>query len=320
MKAQMRARETLAMMKSPKRSAGIVFLASTLVFLAGLPSLAQAADGWQEAAGGAVAILPNPVKADGIVGGSLVCAEQAWNFRLRTDASAQLPTDDVSMVIDGDKIPAKVRFASGVITIPVSHEVLDPLKAGMSLAFVFGKEKTAPAATFALRGSKKVLEAVAPRCSQIDMSAYHRVAISQTDPAVEEARPLLADEAALFRDATKKEPVLAAATVALPEGRGMLFATLCGSTWYYGRSGCTLTGFVRASAAEDWRAVYNSEGVALYTDPGARNGDWPNIVTLPVSGGIEPSHFVWTGLAYELRDHIVAEQDQFVEGQGDMAQ
>lgn len=281
---------------------------------------AGAADRWEEAGSGAVAILPKPVRANAVVGGSLACAEQAWSFRLRAEGLSQFPAEGASIAVDGEKIPGEAEFASGVITIPIAFESLDPLRDGSTLAFAFGRDKSAPGATFSLRGSRKVLDAIAPRCSQIDMTAYSHIDITETDPAVGLARPLLAEEAALFRAATNKEPALAAATIALPQDRAMLFATLCGSTWYYGRSGCTLTGFVRETATADWRLVYNSEGVALYTDPGASNGGWPNLVTLPVTNGVERSHFIWTGLAYEQRDHIVAEEDPLVEGQGDIAQ
>ena len=100
----------------------------------------------------------------------------------------------------------------------------------------------------------------------------------------------------------------------------MLFSSLCGSTWYYGRTGCTFAAFARLSATAPWQEVYNSEGVAMYTDPKAGNGGWPNLVTLPLVGGTEATHWVWTGSTYELADHAVAGDAMDVEGQGDLAQ
>lgn len=77
-----------------------------------------------------------------------------------------------------------------------------------------------------------------------------------------------------------------------------MFASLCGSTSYYGRSGCTLSGFASASPGSEWKPVYNSEGVRLYTDPKVANGGWPNLVTLPVTDGVEPEHWMWDGSEY----------------------
>ena len=44
-----------------------------------------------------------------------------------------------------------------------------------------GTGEDAPKATFNLRSSKLVIEAIAPRCSQIDMSAFEAVSLSETD-------------------------------------------------------------------------------------------------------------------------------------------
>ena len=65
--------------------------------------------------------------------------------------------------------------------------------------------------------------------------------------------------------------------------------------------------------------VYETEGVHLYLDPKQASGGWPNIVTLPVIGGTEPTHWAWSGDGYELLDQATAEQDK-VEEQGDTDQ
>lgn len=310
-----------------RRDTGISAAAASLARGAGLLAMlalsspALASDRWEEAGGGAVAILPVPAKAQGITGGSLVCAEQKWNFRLRADLSGSPTIGSEAVVsIDDVKLTAAVEQAGSVVTIPVPYEAIEDLKAATRVTFSFGKDKGSPQATFSLRGSKLVLEAIAPRCSQIDMTGYARVGLVEVGPAVEQARPLMAEEAELFRAATKKEPTLAAATLELPEQRSMLFATLCGSTWYYGRSGCTFSAYVRTSATAVWQEAYNSEGVAMYIDPNAGNDGWPNLVTLPLVGGTEPTHWTWNGTTYELPGSAVAEGDPQVEGQGDVAQ
>lgn len=270
---------------------------------------AAAADRWEEAGSGSVAILPVPAAATGITGGSLGCEEQRWSFRLRTDpAVAFQPSSSATIQIDKARLSAKAAFSGGTLTIPFAYEDLDALKRAVRLVFSIGEGKGGPAASFSLRNSKAVIEAVAPRCSQIDMAGYDKVVLADSGAAPDEARPLLEAEAGLFREATKKEPVLAAARVEASDGKALLFASLCGSTWYYGRSGCTLYGFGRTDAAGGWQEVYNSEGVVLYVDPKGGHDGWPNLVTLPVVGGTEATHWSWTGSAYALADRVAADE------------
>ena len=68
------------------------------------PVPALASDRWEEAAGGAVAILPIPSKANGITGGTFACAHQQWSFRLRADAS----------VPAGDALNEALKLADGL--------------------------------------------------------------------------------------------------------------------------------------------------------------------------------------------------------------
>jgi hypothetical protein len=272
--------------------------------LAGAPS-AMASDRWEEAGSGAVAILPVPLKATAITGGSLSCAERRWNFRLRVETTSAFPRHetDGAIAIDGADFPAKANLDPGVATIAFPFEMLELLKAGNRLSFAFDG---APAAVFSLKGSRVALDAVAPRCSEMDMSAYQGVALSETDQAIGTAAKLMAEEAALFREATGKQPILAAASVKVAPDAAMVFASLCGSSRYYGESGCTLSGFARKGASGDWREVYNSEGMALYLDRNTSAGGWPDLVTLAQNGGEEPNHWMWTGLAYELREPAIA--------------
>ncbi|MEQ1951736.1 hypothetical protein [Mesorhizobium sp. CN2-181] len=281
-------------------------LSSLLVVSA--PALAS--DRWEEAGSGAVAILPVPVKATAITGGSLVCAEQRWTLRLRSeDRDASPGLVQAKLTVDEESFPVMAERRPGLVSVSIDREMIEGLKSGAGLAISLGSEQQAPAATFALRNSRKVLEAITPRCSQVDMSAFEQVSLSETDPAVERARPLLAAETKLFREATTATPKLAATHLDRGEGREMLFATLCGSSWYYGRSGCSLFGYVRPTPADEWREAYNSEGMALYIDPKASNGGWPDLVTLERNGGVEAIRWTWNGARYELRDPLVAGDD-----------
>lgn len=277
---------------------------TAVLLLAGaLP--ATAGDRWQEAGSGAVAILPVPLKAAAIKGGSLFCDEQRWAFHLRVETAAQSSRQvtDVAVAVDGVGFAAKASLSPGMATISIPFEMLEPLKAGNRLSFAIDGE---PATAFSLRGSRAVLEAVAPRCSAVDMSAYQSVALSETDHSIGTAAKLMAEETALFREATSKEPILAAASVKVAPDAELVFASLCGSSRYYGESGCTLSGFARQGASGDWREVYNSEGMALYLDPKTSAGGWPDLVTLGRHGGAEPGHWMWTGLAYEIREPAIA--------------
>jgi hypothetical protein len=292
--------------ESRKRLNGL--LAGLLLTVSlGLPAPAFASNRWEQAGSGAVAILPIPVKATSITGGSLVCAEQRWTLRLRTGMDA-VPVGSVpaKLTIDGESFPVTAARQPGLVTIPIDYQMIDQMKSGSGLSVSTGGEDGAPAADFTLRDSRKVLEAITPRCSQVDMSAFEQVSLSETDPAVERARPLLAEETKLFREATTATPKLAAAHLDRGEGREMLFATLCGSSWYYGRTGCTLVGYLRPTAADEWRQAYSSEGMDLYIDPIASNGGWPDLITLDRVDGIEPIRWMWNGSSYELRDPMVA--------------
>ena len=259
-------------------------MAASLALIAGLAmsvGAADASDRWEEAGSGAVAILPPPQKAKGIASASLFCAEQRWSFFFRAEPGA-VPSGWKSpakitlggIVFDGEAVEAR---GSVGMAMPADH--LEALKHASRM--VFAAIDGTVAAGFSLSGSRAAIEAIAPRCSQVDMSAYARIVLSETDPAVETAKILLADEARLFRAETGKQPIHAAATIDLSEGRQLLFASLCGSTSYYGQSGCTLSGFASEGPGSEWRPVYNNEGVLLHTDPDISNGGWPNLVTLP---------------------------------------
>jgi hypothetical protein len=281
--------------------------AAALAALAILPFLSGqgvAAEAWQEAGSGAVAILPVPTEAAAITGGSLVCAEQRWSLRLRT-GPRETPTSAVParLSVDAKTYPMLAEQQARTVTLPLSREIVEALKGGSRLTAELGTDDTV-AATFALRGSRKVIEAVAPLCSQVDMSAYAKIELSETD-AVETARSLLEEEIGLFRAATTATPKVAATRLDRGAGKEMLFATLCGSAWYYGRTGCGLFGFVRTGPVGDWREAYNSEGLAIYTDASTSNGGWPNLVTLD-RFDLEPMHWSWNGERYEPRDPLIA--------------
>lgn len=255
---------------------------------------------------GSVAILPPPHRTSGITGASLFCTEQRWSFLVRlAPEHAGLDGKVPGEIRIGDfRLPVQASPARGQLAVPMPTEALEAIKAGaaMDLRFSGGLK-----AEFALAASRVVIDTVAPRCSPVDMSPFERLDLSGTDVAVAEARPLLASEARLFREATGQDPSLAARKLDLADGKALLMASLCGSTSYYGESGCSLFGYARQGPHDDWRLAYDTEGVRLYLDVGNEKDGFPAIVTLPMTGPAQPSRWIWTGAAYEIHDDVMAQ-------------
>lgn len=274
--------------------------------LAALP--AQAADRWEEAAGGAVAILPAPTPATGITGGSLYCAEQKWGFLFRTDGIADL-AGPVRIGLEGRTLTLDAVVSGNTLQVAVPSDVLEPLKTGSRIKVTAGGEKPTAQAIFNLRNSNKVIDAIAPRCTQIDMSAFQAVSLTETGPDVDAVTALFEDEIKLYRAATTNPLTVTAARIDRSDGKRMLFGSLCGSTWYYGSSGCTLSGWISSGTA-DWQQVYATEGVRLYLDEaGARDG-WPGLASLPMVNGTEAIRWSWNGSAYEAQSGELLAKDE----------
>jgi hypothetical protein len=302
----------------PFGPAGAAFLAS--LALAGAANAATVADRWQEAGSGAVALLPKPQSAKGIAGATLYCIEQRWSFLFRLDGGAAPAGDPPAAVLTlgDDKFPLAATARNGALDVEVPFDMLQPLREAARLVIGEGAGKLQ--ANFSLKGSRDVIDAIAPRCSQVDMSAFESVALTPSDAAVPLAATLLSEEAKLFRAWAGTDPQVSAATVELADGKALLFASLCGSTSYYGLSGCTVAGFARADAAGPWTLAYNTEGALIHLDRAAASGGFPTIVSLPMVGSTTPSHWIWTGEGYELREEVMAEQDKMPPEEGDTSQ
>ncbi|MBA3449253.1 MAG: hypothetical protein H0T56_16930 [Pseudaminobacter sp.] len=121
----------------PKRRRSVRFriglVAACLLTNAGQ---AIASDLWEEAAGGAVAILPPPMNAKMIVGGSLACREQQWSLRLRTGPGARAQDGPATLVVDGDEFAAFSELNAGIATIGVTREMLSAINEGNRLSIM----------------------------------------------------------------------------------------------------------------------------------------------------------------------------------------
>jgi hypothetical protein len=293
-------------------------LAAALVLGIFAVAPAQAASLWEQAGSGAAAILPQPMKPEGIVGASLSCAGQEWTVLLRTGADwrNQLrgATSDSFITGAAEVSIGKTRFSmsalrtSGAIALSLPHDAMEPIRTGTTLIVEISGEAGPAAAQFVLNGSKKVLAAIEPRCSPRSMEGYELVAVSESDAAVAEARSLTKDDIEAFQLATMSEPRVEAAEKQLLGGKAMLFVRLCGSSWYFGRSGCSVSAFLRDDAQQAWLPGYENEGSNAYLDLAATTDGWPNIISVPLKGKPDLSIWRWQDGAYALDPGMVASE------------
>jgi hypothetical protein len=279
---------------------------------------AQTASLWEQAGSGSAAILPEPAKAEGVVGASLSCAEQEWTLLLRTGADwrNQLrgATSPSSITGAAEVSVGKARFAmpalrtNGTIALALPHDALHPIRSGTTLVVDISGEAGPAAAQFALIGSKKILDAIEPLCSPRSMEGYELVAVSESDAAVGEARALIKDDMEAFKLATMSEPRLEAAEKALAGGKAMLFARLCGSSWYFGRSGCNVSAFTRDNPQQAWKPAYENEGSNAYLDLAATTDGWPNVISVPLKGKPDLSVWRWQDGSYAVDGGLMASE------------
>lgn len=285
-------------------SLGKWFGAAVLAVACGWPPYALAADQWEPVEGEATITLADPLQAKGIAGASLVCAEQKWSLRLALAPDAIRPTGEAKakLVVGGQVFDTRATVENATIAIPVAGLAIAPMKTGTRAKVTIDGVEPPFEAIFPLRGSKVALETAEPLCSKRDMSEYERIGLTPYSSYLLEAKELRKDEIQLFRQATTAEPVVSAAKSVLPDGRSLLFVELCGSSWYYGASGCNVAAYARLSDAAAWTQVYDAEGADLYLDNRTLVDGWPNLIALPKKGGGDEVLWAWDGEAYGVSD------------------
>lgn len=282
--------------------------------------MAQATDRWAADAVEASAALPLPRGNAKLTGATLSCAAQRWTLRL--DAEGALPAGDgddtAALTVDGRRFEVKPVVEAGGLAMRMPREAVEPLKEGlrMEIDFSGSLEEALGDLVFPLRGSRIAISAVEERCSRRDMSAYQAVTFTPYSSYLNLVRELRGADIASFAAATASQPEIGIAMTELGEGRRLLFTRLCGSSWYYGMSGCNVTGFAPADPRPQgegsegdegpaWRVVYDTENVFLHLDPNSDSRGWPDIVTLPVrTGGGAGLIWRWNGEAYALSGEL----------------
>jgi hypothetical protein len=270
------------------------------VFLPHQPVAAQ--ERWAQEKEQAIAALPSPQGTSAVAGGSMICAEQRWSFQLDLGGEAKATGGAMTLFVDGNEFATESEAAPGRIEITVPFEALEPLKRGLRLTFSFGEEDAAAlgAPDFSLIGSRAAMTAMEDVCSRPDMSAYRPITFTPFSSYLGLAKQLRETDIDQFRLATSSEPELTAAMAEFGDGRRVLFTRLCGSSWYFGRSGCNVTGFAPDSGDREWRIAYDTEGVLIYIDHENDEFGWPDLITLPARAGGIASTWRWQGASYRL--------------------
>lgn len=256
------------------------------------------AERWAPIEGQAAARLPEPSRTKTISAARLECAEQRWSLEvaLMPEVADSDGARRAQVAIGRNRFELEAEREGSTISIAVPSDMLPPLRAGIRMDVSASGGTIDHRARFSLIGSRRAIDAVAPRCSQRDMSAYTAIVPGELNPETVLARELLGGEIKAFRAATKSAPAVAAALANVSAERRLLFATLCGSSWYYGNSGCNMTIHAQ-EAGGDWQRVYETEGVAMHIDPNAQSEGWPNLVALTFDG--EEIVWSWMNDRYE---------------------
>ncbi len=270
---------------------GICLLSSTILS-------ANAAERWSAIDGQASAELPPPTRTKTIAGAQLECAEQKW--RLLLSLTPETLGEDgqrtATTSIGSEKFETIATQNRQSIAVELPSDALPPMRSGIRMDVSVTGGENAHKARFSLIGSRRTIDEIAPRCSKRDMSAYKAIIPGELSPETTLARELLVQEIAAFRAATKSTPAVAAAMQAVGNDRRLLFATLCGSSWYYGNSGCNMTIHAQVGSNE-WTRVYETEGVTMHIDPAIKSNGWPNLVALTFDG--DEVVWSWMGDSYE---------------------
>lgn len=278
---------------------------ATMLALSANPVMAQNSDRWIADEVQSLAKLPRV--SDAVSAATLTCSAQKWTLALDLAEADGLEPGTAEMRVDASFFEVKVAVTDTGLAISIPREALDPLKRGVRWTIDFsGKLEEKPGdLTLSLRGSRLAINAMEGTCSLRDMSAYQPVTFSPYSSYLSLARELREDDLKAFTVATTAQAKIDAAMAEFGDGRRVLFTRLCGSSWYFGASGCNITGFAPDPAAEGtWRVVYDTENKHVFTDPRSAHQGWRDIVTLPAGVGGNGKVWRWSGETYALEGDL----------------
>lgn len=269
-------------------------------------AIAQTSDRWLAAEDTASATLPTPRGSEKITAATLSCAAQLWTLRL--DLATGIDEENAAAVLDVDGKRFGIEFdaGSGGLDAAIPREALEPLRAGVRMTLDLGGtlELALGDPVFPLRGSRVAIDSVAGRCTLRDMDDYTPVTFTPYSSYLNLAKELRKPDFDAFAAATASQPTIDAAMTEFGGDRRVLFTRICGSSWYFGSSGCNITGYAPAQGEPSWREVYDTENVHLYTDPRSNTDGWPDIATLPAGSEGFPRLWRWNGTDYDFAGEL----------------
>lgn len=277
------------------------------VLLVAGASPAAAADIWAADAYEARVTLPDPEPGTPVTGGTMACAADAWTLTLATRAGATVAGADgtARIAVPLGTFEAPSKAVAGGIEIAVPRAALEPLMRStrLTIGFVGGADEV----RFPLAGSRRAITAAQTLCSRIDMPAANSVPLTPYSSYLLLTRDLRRSDIDDFVDSTGGTPRLRAGMVEIDAARRLLFSEMCGSTWYYGVTGCSLIGYAPvegkdAEKPQGWRIVYETEGVYLYVDPDAAHEGWPDLLAYRADAPTQAMRWVWKERSYALED------------------
>ncbi len=119
------------------------------------------AQNWSAGEGG-TARIPAAISGTAVAGGQMQCAGGAWFLRLDSFAASMEGVVPAALVIDGSVFPTVANSVAGGIAVP--GDAIEALKAGNKMIVTLGTGADKLEASFALRGSRKALEAAQASC------------------------------------------------------------------------------------------------------------------------------------------------------------
>ena len=280
-------------------------VAATAIGLVMGTSAATAQSTWTAAEGTATVTMAAPVETDIVTAGTMTCAAGAWTMHLTLAEASRL--DDASgtatLSFFLGRWDAQWKSTPTGVELAIPRAAIDPLMRSSRFSII--SEERGVEIRFPLAGSRRALTEAEALCPPRIMPVENSVHLTPFSSYAALAGRLRKDDIEEFRISTTMTPRLRAGMVEIGPDRRLLFGELCGSSWYFGVSGCNLAGFAPVEGAdpstpEGWRPVYESEGVFLYTDPDQATQGWPDLLAIPLRDGSDETRWRWNGTEYEI--------------------